>query len=150
AFGVVACTSFFPAKPLGCYGDGGACFTSDEHLAEAMKEVRLHGQSAQYQYSRVGVNGRLDTIQAAVLLAKLEIFDDELRRRDAVAARYGAILPKAVRPPAIREGRTSAWAQYTIEVEDRDRVRSELQSRGIPTGVYYPHPLHRQRPYWQE
>lgn len=146
-FGSIACTSFFPAKPLGCYGDGGACFTTDADLARSIRELRNHGQSAQYQYQRVGVNGRLDTLQAAILLAKLEIFDDEVRKRDEVARRYQELLPTALHKPTVRPGRSSVWAQFTIEVEDRDIVRELLQREGIPSAVYYPQPLHQHPPY---
>jgi len=147
SFGRLACTSFFPAKPLGCYGDGGACFTADDELARVMRELRNHGQSAQYHYERVGVNGRLDTLQAAVLLAKLDVFDDELRLRQEVVERYSMLLPAGLCKPVLRAGRESAWAQYTIEVEDRDRVREALAREGIPSVVYYPRPLHQHPPY---
>lgn len=150
SFGQIACTSFFPAKPLGCYGDGGACFTADDDLARVMRELRNHGQSAQYHYDRVGVNGRLDTLQAAVLLAKLEVFDAEFRLRQEVADRYFGLLPEGLRKPVIRVGRVSGWAQYTIEVEDRDRVRAALAQEGIPSVVYYPRPLHQHLPYLNE
>jgi UDP-2-acetamido-2-deoxy-ribo-hexuluronate aminotransferase len=147
SFGRIACTSFFPAKPLGCYGDGGSCFTADDQLARVMQELRNHGQSSQYHYERVGLNGRLDTVQAAILLAKLDVFDDELRMRQEVADRYSELLPGSLRRPIIRAGRTSAWAQYTIEVENRDSVRETLAREGIPSAVYYPRPLHQHPPY---
>lgn len=147
SFGQIACTSFFPSKPLGCYGDGGACFTADERLAASIRELRNHGQSGPYHYARVGINGRLDTLQAAVLLAKLEIFDHELRRRSEVAANYDRLLPDPVSKPVVRSGRRSAWAQYTIEIDDRDRIRDGLASRGIPAAVHYPKPLHHHPPY---
>jgi dTDP-4-amino-4,6-dideoxygalactose transaminase len=146
--GHVSCTSFFPAKPLGCYGDGGAVFTDDDELADTLRSLRVHGQgSEKYDNVRVGINGRLDTIQAAVLLEKLEIFDDELRSRDRVASRYRDALADAVDLIAVHPAATSAWAQFTVSVSERDRVRAELTDQGIPTAVYYPRPLHRQTAY---
>jgi len=143
----IGCTSFFPSKPLGCYGDGGACFTNDDALAEAMLELRNHGQSARYLHTRIGINGRLDTLQAAVLLAKLEIFDEELVARAEVADRYTALLKDAVQTPTVLSDRTSAWAQYTIQVDERASVERSLREAGIPTAVHYPMPLHRQPVY---
>ncbi|HEX4309852.1 MAG TPA: DegT/DnrJ/EryC1/StrS family aminotransferase [Acidobacteriaceae bacterium] len=143
----IGCTSFFPSKPLGCYGDGGACFTHDDALAEAMRELRNHGQSGRYRHTRIGINGRLDTLQAAVLLAKLEVFDEELTARAENADRYTALLKDAVHTPRVLPNRTSAWAQYTIEVEDRAAVQSALEAAGIPTAVHYPVPLHLQPVY---
>lgn len=143
----IGCTSFFPSKPLGCYGDGGACFTNDDALAEAMLELRNHGQSARYRHTRIGMNGRLDTLQAAILLAKLEVFDEELAARDAVAKQYTALLGEAVETPQVLPGHTSAWAQYTIEVDDRAAVEAALHAAGIPTAVHYPMALHRQPVY---
>ncbi|MFP5229193.1 MAG: DegT/DnrJ/EryC1/StrS family aminotransferase [Acidobacteriota bacterium] len=143
----IGCTSFFPAKPLGCYGDGGACFTNDAALAAAMGEFRNHGQHGRYRHTRIGINGRLDTLQAAVLLAKLEVFDEELTARAEIADRYTALLRNSVRTPQILPGRTSAWAQYTIEVDDRETVQSSLKGAGIPTAVHYPMPLHLQPVY---
>jgi UDP-2-acetamido-2-deoxy-ribo-hexuluronate aminotransferase len=143
----IGCTSFFPSKPLGCYGDGGACFTSDDALADAMRELRNHGQSGRYRHTRIGINGRLDTLQAAVLLAKLEVFDEELTSRAEIADRYTALVKDAVRTPQVLPERTSAWAQYTIEVEDREAVRETLEAAGIPTAVHYPVPLHLQPVY---
>jgi UDP-2-acetamido-2-deoxy-ribo-hexuluronate aminotransferase len=140
----IACTSFFPSKPLGCYGDGGACFTNDDALAGAMREVRNHGQSARYRHARIGINGRLDTLQAAILLAKLDIFDEELVARGEIADRYTALLKDAVHTPAVLPDRTSVWAQYTIEVADREAVESALHGAEIPTAVHYPMPLHLQ------
>ena len=140
----IGCTSFFPSKPLGCYGDGGACFTNDDALAAAMYELRNHGQSGRYRHVRIGVNGRLDTMQAAVLLAKLDVFDEELTARAEIADRYTALLRGAVHTPSVLPGRTSAWAQYTIEVDDRPSVESSLKGAGIPTSVHYPMPLHLQ------
>lgn len=146
----IAATSFFPAKPLGCYGDGGAAFTTDSELAQRMRELRNHGQTAPYQHPRLGINGRLDTIQAAVLLAKLEVFGDELARRADVAARYQAALKGVVKTPHIDARCTSAYAQYTIQVADRERVRERLAEAGIPNAVYYPVPLNRQPPLYSD
>jgi UDP-2-acetamido-2-deoxy-ribo-hexuluronate aminotransferase len=140
----IGCTSFFPSKPLGCYGDGGACFTNDDGLATAMLELRNHGQDRRYHHTRVGINGRLDTIQAAVLLAKLDVFDNELLARAEAANRYTALLKDAVQTPKLAPNRTSAWAQYTIEVDDRDVVEAGLREAGIPTAVHYPIALHEQ------
>ena len=142
----IGCTSFFPSKPLGCYGDGGAIFTSDAQLATVMRQVARHGQDRRYHHIRVGVNSRLDTIQAAVLLAKLEILDDEIAGRDAVAACYSAAFSAsdAVIAPQIVEGRQSAWAQYTVRVKNRDAVQSVLNMAGIATAVHYPLALNRQ------
>jgi UDP-2-acetamido-2-deoxy-ribo-hexuluronate aminotransferase len=142
----IGCTSFFPSKPLGCYGDGGAIFTSDAKLANVLRQVARHGQDRRYHHIRVGVNSRLDTIQAAVLLAKLEILDDEIAGRDAVAARYSAAFSTsdAVIAPQIVEGRQSAWAQYTVRVRGRDAVQSTLNVAGIATAVHYPLALNHQ------
>lgn len=140
----IGCTSFFPSKPLGCYGDGGACFTNDAELAAAMLEIRVHGQDRRYHHVRIGINGRLDTLQAAVLLAKLKVFDGELRRRILAANRYGELLQDVVSIPVTPEGYKSAFAQYTIEVEERDRVQAEMAAQGIPTAVHYPIPAHLQ------
>ena len=148
SIGDVAATSFFPAKPLGCYGDGGALFTDDDGLADVMRSLRVHGKGAdKYDNVRVGLNGRLDTIQAAILLEKLSIFDEELLARQAVAELYAELLSATVTVPAVIEGAASAWAQYTIRVPDRDRVASALEAEGIPTAVYYPKPLHEQAAY---
>lgn len=143
----IGCTSFFPSKPLGCYGDGGACFTNDDALAAAMEQLRNHGQDGRYRHTRIGINGRLDTLQAAVLLAKLEVFDEELTARAGIADRYAALLKDSVPTPRLLPERTSAWAQYTIEVEDRASVESSLKAAGIPTAVHYPTPLHLQPVY---
>lgn len=147
SFGTVAATSFYPAKPLGTYGDGGALFTHDDALAAAMRQIRVHGQDATGTHVRVGLTGRLDTIKAAVLLAKLEIFDDELAARARVAQTYDALLGGALATPVLRPQHTSAWAQYTVRVERRDAVRKALTAAGIPVRVYYPVPLHRQPAY---
>lgn len=144
---LMAGTSFYPSKPLGGYGDGGAVFTDDDALATVLREIRVHGQSATYKYSRIGINGRLDSIQCAILLAKLSIFPDEVKARHAVAARYDRLLKGVVQTPVIRPGRTSVYAQYTIEVDNRDAVRQKLTAAGVSTGVYYPTTLNNEGPY---
>ena len=152
----IACTSFFPSKPLGCYGDGGAIFTNDDTLATVMRQIARHGQDRRYHHVRVGVNSRLDTLQAAILLTKLSIFDEEMALRQQVAERYAALLPPPPREgggggegenittPYIEPHNTSAWAQYTIRVNNRDAVQEKLKAAGIPTAVHYPIPLNRQ------
>jgi len=142
----IACTSFFPSKPLGCYGDGGAIFTNDQELATVMRQVARHGQDRRYHHVRVGVNSRLDTLQAAILLPKLAIFPEELALRQQVAERYTELLNQAglVTTPWLQPGNTSAWAQYTIRVRERDRLQVELKQAGIPTAVHYPIPLNQQ------
>lgn len=140
----IACTSFFPSKPLGCFGDGGACFTNDDHLAASMREIRNHGQEGRYQHSRLGLNGRLDTLQAAVLLAKLEVFDHEIESRNRIAAEYSSLLGDFVVLPHIEDYNLSAWAQYTIQVANRTEVQQKLATRSIPTAVHYPTPIHLQ------
>jgi dTDP-4-amino-4,6-dideoxygalactose transaminase len=150
AIGDAAATSFFPAKPLGCYGDGGACFTRDDGLAEALRSLRMHGQgSDRYEHPRIGWNSRLDTIQAAVLIEKLKIFADEIAARNRIAERYNAQLGNSnrIRVPRLIPGAQSVWAQYTIQVEDRARLQADLRDEGIPSAVYYPIPLGRQRGY---
>ena len=141
---IIGCTSFFPSKPLGCYGDGGAIFTSDDALAKVMREIRVHGQERRYYHTRVGVGGRMDTLQCAVVLAKLERFDWEVARREAIGRRYSELLAGHVESTALRAGRTSVHAQYTVQVENRDEVQKQLASAGVPTAVHYPVPLHRQ------
>jgi UDP-2-acetamido-2-deoxy-ribo-hexuluronate aminotransferase len=146
----IGCTSFFPSKPLGCYGDGGALFTSDGALAGAMREIRVHGQSGRYLHSRIGVGGRMDTLQCAVVLAKLERFDWEIARRIEIGRRYDALL--AERAPdlelvRVRPDRTSVYAQYTVMTPRRDALAAALKERGIPTAVHYPQPLHQQPAY---
>lgn len=137
--------SFFPAKPLGCYGDGGAVLTDDAERAEILRSLRVHGQgSGKYDVVRVGRNARLDTLQAAVLLAKLDVFAEELDARQAIADRYDRLLAGAVRVPTRLPAARSAWAQYTVVSEARERVRTRLAAAGIPTMVYYPRPLHLQ------
>lgn len=148
--GDAASTSFFPAKPLGCYGDGGAAFTNDDKLAELLRSIQIHGQgSNKYENVRIGVNSRLDTIQAAILLEKLKIFPDEIEKRDAVAQRYNQKLGQSnkVRVPRVIAGARSTWAQYTIQVPNRDKVQAALKAQGIPTAIYYPIPLSQQKGY---
>ncbi|MBY4598601.1 DegT/DnrJ/EryC1/StrS family aminotransferase [Ottowia caeni] len=168
----IACTSFFPSKPLGCYGDGGAIFTSDEELAKIMRQIARHGQDRRYHHIRVGVNSRLDTLQAAILLPKLAVLDQEIAQRQEVARRYADLLPlpqagegselpplplgegwgegkggnksDKIQLPHIEPHNTSAWAQYTIQVDNRDQVQEQLKAAGIPTAVHYPIPLNKQ------
>lgn len=150
ALSTIGCTSFYPSKPLGCYGDGGALFTSDDALAAAMREIREHGQSARYHHTRVGVNGRMDTLQCAIVLAKLDRFEHELGERIRLARRYDGLLAglaPRVRPVAVRPDRTSVYAQYTLLSADRDWLRAALNARGVPTAIHYPVPLHRQPAY---
>ncbi len=141
----VTTTSFFPAKPLGCYGDGGALFTDDDEVADLLRSLRVHGQGAdKYDNVRIGTNSRLDTIQAAILLVKLAAFPDELVERQRVADGYRAkFAGSAVTSPALPEGFRSSWAQYTVRVPDRDRLAASLAEHGIPSGIYYRQPLHR-------
>ncbi|MGD9805569.1 MAG: DegT/DnrJ/EryC1/StrS family aminotransferase [Hyphomicrobiaceae bacterium] len=149
-FGIATATSFFPAKPLGCYGDGGAILTDDDRLAEVMNSIRQHGKGGdKYDIVRVGINGRLDTVQAAVLLEKLAIFADEIERRQAVAERYTRALHNVVATPVVPDGLVSVWAQYTLRIADgkRDALAKALAARGVPTAVYYPRPLHHQTAY---
>ena len=146
----IACTSFFPSKPLGCYGDGGALFTSDPLVAQAAREIRVHGQSARYHHTRVGVGGRMDTLQCAVVLAKLPRFDWEIARRLALGDRYGRLIRASGAPVqllAVRPDRDCVWAQYTVMVDNRPAVQAALQVAGIPTAVHYPKPLHHQPAY---
>lgn len=151
AFGVATATSFFPAKPLGCFGDGGAIFTDDANLAEILRSVRMHGQGAdRYDNVRLGLTGRLDTVQAAILIEKLKIFEDEIAARNVVAERYAKGLADLVAVPRLAEGRDSVWAQYTIRLPegvDRDSFAATLKAQGIPTAIYYPKSLHQQTAY---
>ena len=150
--GHVTTTSFFPAKPLGCYGDGGAIFTDDDALAETMRSIRLHGKGGdKYDIVRVGINGRIDTLQAAVLIEKLAIFADEIARRQAVARRYEAGLSNVVATPRVPDGVKSVWAQYTVVVPGgkRDALAAALKAQGIASAVYYPRPVHEQKAYCQ-
>lgn len=142
----IACASFFPSKPLGCYGDGGAIFTNDDNLAKVMRQIARHGQDRRYHHIRVGVNSRLDTLQAAILLPKLAVLDAEMALRQQVAERYTKLLNEAGvhTAPYIEPHNTSAWAQYTIRVQDRDSVQSKLKQAGIPTAVHYPIPINKQ------
>lgn len=141
----IGCTSFFPSKPLGCYGDGGAVFTDDDDLAVVLRQIARHGQDRRYHHVRVGINSRLDTLQAAILLAKMEVFPEELKLRQAASDRYGALLrSKGLESPLPLEGRTSAWAQYTVRVSERDAVREYLSGAQVPTAVHYPMPLNEQ------
>ena len=152
----IACTSFFPSKPLGCYGDGGAIFTSDDQLATVLRQIARHGQDRRYHHVRVGVNSRLDTLQAAILLPKLAVLDEEIALRQQVAQRYADLLPlpragdgkgegaSTIQLPHIEPHNTSVWAQYTLQVANRDQVQECLKAAGIPTAVHYPIPLNRQ------
>ncbi len=145
ALGDISTTSFFPAKPLGCFGDGGAVFTDDEELAEKMKSMRVHGQSKRYHHKYIGMGGRLDTIQAAVLNVKLKYYEKDLTLRQEVASKYTkALSGKDLVLPYVDEKATSAWAQYSIRVKNRDSIQSSLKENGIPTAVHYPMPLHSQ------
>jgi len=150
ALSTIGATSFFPSKPLGCYGEGGATFTDDAALATAMREIRHHGQERRYHHTRLGINGRMDTIQCAVLLAKLERFDWEIERRLSIGRRYDELLAglePAVRTVKVRPDRTSVYAQYTIVCDDRDALAGALSKKGIPTAVHYPVALHHQPAY---
>lgn len=151
SFGNVASTSFFPAKPLGCYGDGGAIFTDDDDLAELIKSIRVHGQgSDKYDNVRIGVNGRLDSIQAAVLLSKLAIFDIEVEARNQVANAYSERLSDVLAVPAVTNGKLSVWAQYTLVAKDADErtaIIDACKAAGVPTAIYYPIPIHLSTAY---
>ncbi len=137
-------TSFFPAKPLGCYGDGGALFTGNVELAEKIKMMRVHGQNKRYHHKYIGMGGRLDTLQAAVLLAKLPHYADELKARQAVADKYSELLATKLVTPVVKGDRSSVWAQYTVRVQNRDQVQQSLMAAGVPTAVHYPMPLNQQ------
>ncbi|MDE2220643.1 MAG: DegT/DnrJ/EryC1/StrS family aminotransferase [Gammaproteobacteria bacterium] len=146
----LGCTSFFPSKPLGCYGDGGAIFTDDAALAQACSEIRVHGQSARYLHTRIGIGGRMDTLQCAILLAKLGRFDWEVARRIELGQRYAeAIRASGARAEllSVRPDRSCVWAQYTVLVENRDAVQEKMRQAGVPTAVHYPRPLHQQPAY---
>jgi len=142
----IGCTSFFPSKPLGCYGDGGAIFTSDDELATVLRQIARHGQDRRYHHIRVGVNSRLDTLQAAILLPKLELLDEEIQLRNQVAESYTRLLAETgiYTTPFVEEHNASAWAQYTICIDDREAVQAKLKEAGIPTAVHYPIPLNKQ------
>jgi len=150
----IGCTSFFPSKPLGCYGDGGAIFTGDDALAKAMREIRVHGQEKRYYHTRIGVGGRMDTLQCAVVLAKLNRFEWEIERRMELGTRYKNLITANCKLPTdncqlptVHSDRTSVYAQYTVFVDNRDAVAKRLNEQGIPTAVHYPVPLHRQPAY---
>jgi dTDP-4-amino-4,6-dideoxygalactose transaminase len=151
AFGLATATSFFPAKPLGCFGDGGAIFTDDDNLAETLRSIRVHGQGAdKYDNVRLGITGRLDTMQAAILIEKLNIFEDEIAARNEVAARYARGLGNVVTVPRLASGCTSVWAQYTIRLPrgtNRDDFAAALRAQGIPTAIYYTKSMHQQTAY---
>ena len=152
AIGDAAATSFFPAKPLGCYGDGGACFTNDDEFKDLLLSIRMHGQgSDRYQHVRIGINSRLDTIQAAILIEKLKIFEDEIEKRNAAANRYNQAFAGSNRiiAPRVLDGAVSTWAQYTLQVENRTKFQTDLKEAGVPTAVYYPIPLSKQKAYAQ-
>lgn len=143
----IACTSFFPSKPLGAYGDGGACFTDNDKLAKLMREIRVHGQDKRYHHPRIGVNGRLDTLQAAILLAKLDIFPEEVKKRQVIANIYSQLITKNcphIIPPYIKDESSSVYAQYTIQVKNRDKIIQKLKEANIPSAVHYPVPLNHQ------
>jgi dTDP-4-amino-4,6-dideoxygalactose transaminase len=152
-FGGIACTSFFPAKPLGCYGDGGMCFTGDDSLAEILRSIRVHGQGGhKYDNVRIGINGRLDTLQAAILLAKFDIFSEEIELRQKVAKNYSILLSpiQSIKAPDVPEGYKSAWAQYSVVAmneKHRTILIEKLKQSNIPTAIYYPKPLHVQEAF---
>jgi UDP-2-acetamido-2-deoxy-ribo-hexuluronate aminotransferase len=146
----LGCTSFFPSKPLGCYGDGGAIFTDDDALAQALREIRVHGQSKRYVHTRVGVGGRMDTLQCAVVLGKLQRFEWEIERRLALGARYAQLIAASGAPVqllAVRPDRDCVWAQYTVMVDNREALQARLLEQGIPTAVHYPIPMNHQPAY---
>ncbi|MCP5206919.1 MAG: DegT/DnrJ/EryC1/StrS family aminotransferase [Hahellaceae bacterium] len=148
----IGCTSFFPSKPLGCYGDGGALFTNDERIAESVKSLRIHGQTTRYIHDAVGINGRMDTLQAAILLAKLTIFPEEVSARMEIGGRYTQLINSKrntheITPTCIKAENTSVFAQYTIQTEQRDTIKQKLESKGVPTAIHYPKPIHLQTPY---
>jgi UDP-2-acetamido-2-deoxy-ribo-hexuluronate aminotransferase len=140
----IGCTSFFPSKPLGGYGDSGACFTNNDELAKFMREIRVHGQDKRYHHARIGINGRMDTLQAAILLAKLDIFPQEVEARNRIGQAYTEALKDIVTTPYIEPHNTSVYAQYTIQVDNRDELQNKLKEQGIPTAVHYPIPLNKQ------
>jgi len=144
ALSTIGCASFFPSKPLGCYGDGGACFTDDDRLATLMRQLRVHGQDKRYNHPLIGVNARMDTLQAAVLLEKLTLFPEEVMARQRIGAHYSQLLNGAVVTPFEAPDRTHIYAQYTIRIKNREKAQEELNKKGIPTAVHYPKPLHLQ------
>ena len=141
----IACTSFFPAKPLGCFGDGGAVFTNNNALAEKIKSLRVHGQTQPYTHNYIGIGARLDNLQATILLVKLKNYNEAITLRQAAAERYHKMLHDLIETPIVRDYNTSVWAQYSIRIPSRDLIKSKLKEQGIPTAVYYPKPLHLQR-----
>ena len=145
ALSTIGCTSFFPSKPLGGYGDSGACFTDNDEIAQKLIEIRIHGQNARYCHSRVGINGRMDTIQAAILLEKMKLFPNEIIARQQVASRYDELLSALVKTPRVHQHNTSVYAQYTIEVSDREGFQQRMNAAGIPTAVHYPIAMHQQK-----
>lgn len=144
ALSTIGCTSFFPSKPLGGYGDSGACFTNDEAIAKKLIEIRNHGQNVRYSHRSIGINGRMDTIQAAILIEKLKLFPEEINLRQQVAKRYDHMLASLVKTPNVLANNTSVYAQYTIEVPNRDKFQQHMQALGIPTAVHYPIAIHEQ------
>lgn len=144
ALSTIGCTSFFPSKPLGGYGDSGACFTDNDELAERLVQIRIHGQNARYMHRRIGINGRMDTIQAAILIEKLKIFPDEVIMRQRIAAKYDELLAGRVKTPFVKKGNKSVYAQYTVEVDNRAQFQAALEAKGIPTAVHYPLSMHEQ------
>lgn len=145
----IGCTSFFPSKPLGCYGDGGAIFVSDDNLAKSMRELRVHGQESRYYHTQVGVGGRMDTLQCAIILAKLDTFDWEVEQRIRIGRTYRDMVATidGVQAPIVRNDRTCVWAQFTIQVEDRDALVASMTRMGVPTAIHYPIPLYKQPAY---
>jgi UDP-2-acetamido-2-deoxy-ribo-hexuluronate aminotransferase len=141
---LIGSTSFFPAKPLGCYGDGGALFTNDDTLASKMRAIRMHGGEQRHHHPYLGMNGRLDTLQAAILLAKFPHFPDEIEARQRIGARYSECLEEFCAPPKVQSDNTHVWAQYTIRAEDREALAKELKAQGIPSAIYYPKCIHEQ------
>lgn len=141
----IGTTSFFPAKPLGCFGDGGAVFTDNDILAEKVKSLRIHGQSKRYHHKYIGMGGRLDSLQAAVLKVKLKNYSTDIKKRQKVAQRYTELLKEFIQTPIVLAGRTSVWAQYSIRVKNREYIQEQLKKRGIPSAVHYPMPLHLQK-----
>ncbi len=144
----IGCTSFFPAKPLGCFGDGGAVFTKSEEIYEKMKAMRVHGQVKRYTHKYIGMGGRLDNLQAAILNIKLKYYDKDMERRQVVAEKYTNFLEKHISTPIVKDNRTSVWAQYTVKVKNRNQVQKSLKDLGIPTAVHYPIPMHLQECFY--
>ena len=140
----IACTSFFPSKPLGCFGDGGAIFTNDENLHKKISSIRLHGQIKRYEHRFIGLGARMDTIQAAILNVKINYYDDDIKNRQDVASKYTELLNNFIQTPVINPNKKSVWAQYSIQIENRDIVQKKLSAKSIPTAIHYPKPLHLQ------